>query len=601
MATNSGIEVTALRPAAQAGDFYVRPDQTPSGIGEGLARLANTKSKQQKIEDKATAENLHISDSLNNADSIHDFSAYAHESAGVIAHLKELRGKSFANKWRTESEDAYNKWRMDSNETGTDFPTFMAERKTQLADVLQGDRFMTSGALGVINETEYGMRAKHRSFLDTRMRTETKAQMGDSIDSDMASINAGTMTIQQVADNTEAMVLTSHATGGMTKAEGNKMVFEHAITKYVSTQDDNYLLLARISRFATGGGKAINTTAESMIQQATDRVVARRESVARGLAVEATTATALAVQESWNDVNDFLYKTPHKPLPPEMIYALTSNKISMVTINGVQDAFQDNAEVGTEKRQHHTDFFNIVLADIKDSAYNPNGNNVTNAKIFTMIAEGKLHPDDAATLINSLDQSNKVTPVLKQPIVTNFKSDITRALENSTMYKSKGNADAVAQLGRSFDAEMSKLIQNHFNTTGQKPTTNDLSAYNLQAEATINKEKNIVQAQIVAHQVFVDGVTAVAGESEESNELTSANASIDNIMSVFNSGDKGRQLKRLIDEDPLQLADYEGEMLQVWQILDIQLKALNDGFGNMGGTGAFATYFEANKEIWENR
>ena len=601
MATNSGIEVTALRPAAQAGDFYVRPDQTPSGIGEGLARLANTKSKQQKIEDKATAENLHISDSLNNADSIHDFSAYAHESAGVIAHLKELRGKSFANKWRTESEDAYNKWRMDSNETGTDFPTFMAERKTQLADVLQGDRFMTSGALGVINETEYGMRAKHRSFLDTRMRTETKAQMGDSIDSDMASINAGTMTIQQVADNTEAMVLTSHATGGMTKAEGNKMVFEHAITKYVSTQDDNYLLLARISRFATGGGKAINTTAESMIQQATDRVVARRERVARGLAVEATTATALAVQESWNDVNDFLYKTPHKPLPPEMIYALTSNKISMVTINGVQDAFQDNAEVGTEKRQHHTDFFNIVLADIKDSAYNPNGNNVTNAKIFTMIAEGKLHPDDAATLINSLDQSNKVTPVLKQPIVTNFKSDITRALENSTMYKSKGNADAVAQLGRSFDAEMSKLIQNHFNTTGQKPTTNDLSAYNLQAEATINKEKNIVQAQIVAHQVFVDGVTAVAGESEESNELTSANASIDNIMSVFNSGDKGRQLKRLIDEDPLQLADYEGEMLQVWQILDIQLKALNDGFGNMGGTGAFATYFEANKEIWENR
>ena len=150
MATKTGNEVTALRPAAQSGDFYVRPDQTPSGIEEGLARLADTKSKQQKLEDKATAENLHISDSLNNADSIHDFSAYTQESPGVIAHLKELRGKSFANKWRTESEDAYNKWRMEANETGTDFPTFMAERKTQVADGLQGDRCMTSGALGAI-------------------------------------------------------------------------------------------------------------------------------------------------------------------------------------------------------------------------------------------------------------------------------------------------------------------------------------------------------------------------------------------------------------------------------------------------------------------
>jgi hypothetical protein len=356
MATNTGIEVTALRPAAQSGDFYVRPDQTPSGIEEGLARLANTKSKQQQIEDKATAENLHISDSLNNADSIHDFSAYTQESPGVIAHLKELRGKSFANKWRTESEDAYNKWRMESNETGTDFPTFMAERKTQLADVLQGDRFMTSGALGVINETEYGMRAKHRSFLDTRMRTEVKSQMGQSIDTDMASINAGTMTIQQVADNTEAMVLTAHATGGMTKAEGNKMVFDHAITKYVSTQDENYLLLARVSRFATGGGKAINTNAESVIQQATDQVVARREAVQRGLAVEAKNAKDKAVQDSWNDANDFFYQNPHKELPTEMIYALTSNGISMVTITGVQDAFQKNADVGTEKLNHHTSY-----------------------------------------------------------------------------------------------------------------------------------------------------------------------------------------------------------------------------------------------------
>ena len=601
MATKTGIEVTALRPAAQSGDFYVRPDQTPSGIEEGLARLADTKSKQQKLEDKATAENLHISDSLNNADSIHDFSAYTQESPGVIAHLKELRGKSFANKWRTESEDAYNKWRMESNETGTDFPTFMAERKTQLADVLQGDRFMTSGALGVINETEYGMRAKHRAFLDTRMRTETKSQMGQSIDSDMASINAGTMTIQQVADNTEAMVLTAHATGGMTKAEGNKMVFDHAITKYVSTQDDNYLLLARVSRFATGGGKVINTNAESVIQQATDQVVARREAVQRGLAVEAKSAKAKAVQDSWNDANDFFYQNPHKELPTEMIYALTSNGISMVTITGVQDAFQKNADVGTEKLNHHTSYYNAVLADIKNSAYNPEGNMVTNARIFKMVSEDKIHPDDAASLINSLDQSNKVTPILKQPIVKDFRSDITRALENSTMVKSSTNAKAVAQLGRSFDAAMARIVQHHFNTTGNKPTTAQLSSYNLQAEAEINQEKEILQAQILAHQDFVDRVNASAGESKKSNEVGSFNASLDNITAVFNSGQKGRELKRMIDEDPFQLSIYEGEQLEVYKILDIQLEALNDGFGNMGGTGAWNTYFEANKEIWENR
>jgi hypothetical protein len=601
MATNSGIEVTALRPAAQAGDFYVRPDQTTSGIEEGLARLANTKSKQQKLEDKATAENLHISDSLNNAESLHDFSAYTHESAGVIAHLKELRGKSFANKWRTETEGEYNKWRMDSDETGMDFPTFMAERKTQLAEVLQGDRFMTSGALGVINETEYGMRAQHRSFLDNRMRNDTKTQMGQSIDTDMGSIKAGTMTIQQVAANTEAMVLTAHATGGMTKSEGNKMVFDHAITKYIVTQDDNYLLLARISRFATGGGKVINTNAESIIMQATDQVVARREAVLRGLAVEAKAATAAAVQDGWNDVNAFLYKNPHKELPAEMIYALTSKAISMVTIDGVQGAFQKNAETGTAKLPHHTDFFNAVLADIKDSAYNPEGNMVTNAKIFKMVAEEKIHPDDVASLINSLDQSNKVTPILKQPIVKDFRGDITRALENSTMVKSSTNAKAVFQLGRSFDAAMARIVQHHFNTTGNKPTTAQLSSYNLQAEAEINQEKEILQAQILAHQDFVDRVNASAGESKKSNEVGSFNASLDNITAVFNSGQKGRELKRMIDEDPFQLSTYEGEQLEVYKILDMQLEALNDGFGNMGGTGAWNTYFEANKEIWENR
>ena len=169
------------------------------------------------------------------------------------------------------------------------------------------------------------------------------------------------------------------------------------------------------------------------------------------------------------------------------------------------------------------------------------------------------------------------------------------------MYKSKANADAVAQLGRSFDAAMSRIIQHHYNTTGNKPTTAELSSYNLQAEAEINQEKEIVKAQVLAHQEFVAGVARVAGLSEKTNELTSANASLDNINSVFESGDKGRELKRLIDEDPLQYATYEGEQMQVWQILDLQLKALNDGFGNMGGTGAFATYFENNKEIWENR
>jgi hypothetical protein len=70
---------------------------------------------------------------------------------------------------------------------------------------------------------------------------------------------------------------------------------------------------------------------------------------------------------------------------------------------------------------------------------------------------------------------------------------------------------------------------------------------------------------------------------------------------VFTSSKEGKELKRMIDEDPLQMFPYEGEQMQVWQILDLQLKALNDGFGNMGGTGAFATYFENNKEIWENR
>ena len=93
MATNTGIEVTALKPSARAGDYYVRPDQTPSGIEQGLARLAGTQNKKLNEQAKIEAQEAALTESMdfNNVEALHNKDAYAQESPAFMAYLSEIR------------------------------------------------------------------------------------------------------------------------------------------------------------------------------------------------------------------------------------------------------------------------------------------------------------------------------------------------------------------------------------------------------------------------------------------------------------------------------------------------------------------------------
>ncbi len=122
MATNTGIEVTALRPAASAGDFYVRPEAPNSGIAEGLARLAGTRNKKLNEQAKIEAQEAALTESMdfNNVEALHNKEAYAQESPAFMAYLSEIRGKNHASALVSKMQSDWQEQKSGFNDTGSD-------------------------------------------------------------------------------------------------------------------------------------------------------------------------------------------------------------------------------------------------------------------------------------------------------------------------------------------------------------------------------------------------------------------------------------------------------------------------------------------------
>ena len=585
MATNTGIEVTALRPAAQAGDFYVRPEQYNSGVQQGLARLAGTMQKKQTVEDKARAEELYISDSFKGAEDLHNFEAYTQESPAVIANLKELRGRSYANQWRTKVEGEYNEWRMNSNETGMDFHEFMAERKTELADTLQGDRFMTSGAMGIINEAEHNMRSAHRSFLDQRTRVEVQEQMGENVSAYMSSMKVGDLNIGDAAKQVDDMVQLAHDTGGLHRSEGNKQMFEYAVAKYKATGDYDFMLLAQNLKFAKGAKGHVNAKAQLVLDQARDQVEA--ESYQRSQREAARNASALKTetQQAWNVVNMKLIKDANAELAPEDILSLTTRGVKMSTIMSVRTAFQNAGDIAVTDQ--HTKYKGAVLSAIKASAYNPRGNEVTYSQINEMVEQDLIHPDDMATLVGALDTAEKVNPILNDSLIKSFKTTMVDELKNRFNYKSEANAKRVGKLERDYDMALTRIVQTHFNSGGGKPSPNELQQFASQAEMQIKDSAQAMLSEGKEHDAYISKLTEAAKASEGTTEWHSDTAEIDNVNAIFTTPE-GAELLSKLKEDPMILEDLDGVPTPVWKILDIMVD-------NAGDKGGFHVWYSANK------
>lgn len=600
MATNTGIEVTALRPAAQAGDFYVRPDQTPSGIEQGLARLAGTMSAKQKIEDKLTAENLYISESLNESDDVRDFSAYAHQSAGVVSHLKELRGLTLGHAWRTETEQAANEWRVNSSETGEDFPTFMAERKAALAEKLGGDRFMTAGALGIIKETEYALNAQHRSFLDTRMREETKTNMTNAMDVFASNIGNG-LSIVDAAAQVEEMVMTSHATGAVDKAAGNEMMFNHAIEMFKTTSNPNYRLLARNLRWATGGGEVVNSKAMAVLKEATDYVAAEQARKEKDSAYQAKAATDAAVSKDLLSLNNFFKQHPYKAVDPEIQASLIANGFKQSEINLIRTAYQNEVEAPQALNPQQTNNGNSIYAQIDANGFNPAGSPVTIAFINREVMKGRLHPSQAQGLMARLTSATKNKPLIDSPIFRQFQEQQVNKILNKSSYKSRATATAAANLHDVLEQEMNALLNNHYSKDGaETPTNNEMMDYTRDALAATQEERTVIKAKVATDQEYMDTLSdaALSSKAKElkffgtDQKLWGTGASTKDVEEFFANSPQGPELEALMKEDPMQLKPYGGEEVPVWQIMEKSMLASDYG------AGGFHSWFEDNKSIW---
>jgi hypothetical protein len=595
MATNTGIEVTALRPAASAGDFYVRPEAKNSGIAQGLERLAGTMAKKEREAAKLTAENIHISDSLNNAKDLLNFEAYTQESPAVIAHLKELRGKAYANQWRTETEDAYNTFKMNSDETGLDYATFMAERKAELGNALQGDRFLTSGALSVINETDHNLRAVHRSYLDNRMRSDVKVQMGENLAADMDSMKKGTMSIQDVALAADDMVQLTHDTGGLDRSEGNSDMFKYAVAKYRATGDYDYYLLAQNLRFAKGAKGQVNAHAQATLEAAQDEVQAEAARVEASITRKAVAKKAADIQGGWNAINNALFADADAEIPADALATLLGNGVTMAAINSQRTAIATRHD--TEVVDRHHVVLGALMAQIAKGTFSDDGTGITHDSIAAMVKSGDVHPTHIVQLTGAIAAAEKVTPLLHGVEVKAFKKTMLDEIKNSFMYKTPSNATRVATLERKFDERFSSYIQDHYtpddngNTAGT-PTPSQLRGYAKQAEFDIKDSKDATIQASIAFDDYVNELETFAETSKKDNGFISyGDATLDQLNQLF-STPEGRELQNMLKQDPTMESTFNDETLPVAEILDLMMEV------NEFGTGGFNAWYELNSGIF---
>ena len=603
MATNTGIEVTALRPAAQAGDFYVRPDQTPSGIEQGLARLAGTMSAKKKIEDKATAENLYLTDSLDSANDIHNMDAYAHTSLAVQSHLKEMRGRTAGYAYMRESEQAYNEWRMNSSETGEDFPAFMAERKSKFAQTLGDDRFLISGAMGAINQSEQNLNAIHNSFLHTRMREETKTSVLSNVDVYVEQMGKG-LRIEDVVTQIEDSVMTAHNTGGMTKAEGNKAVFEHVVKMYRDTGNDNFRLLARNLRYAVGTGTTLNSTAEQAINDAIEHVQYEEDKEQASQDQAEEKALVQLRKDTWEGVNANFVLDNNYNMTMKETQALLDAGVNINQIKAVRDGWAGFKDV--LRNDDHIIRAAEIRAEIQANMFNPDGIPISQEALLAEMATGGLHPKDLQSLFSDLKTAENATPLLQGPTARGFRTTLLKEVEGGFYgIQSPENAEALASVTRAFDEKFVSLIQLHYADPAQgTPTEMQVMEYAKQAQEAVKNKTEQVTAERAEVNLQAKNIKKALDFSESGKGVTGLFDAKPKFIANFLTTETGQALDALVQADPFQLIPYKEEgytdqfgtmedkvtMLPAHEVLEKVIQGMEGG-----GNGGYYEYDQYKK------
>ena len=478
MATNTGIEVTALRPAAQAGDFYVRPDQTPSGIQQGLARLAGTMSAKQNAAAKAEAEYLTLSENLDpsNVKAIQNMEAYAHKSLAVQSRVAELRGVKLGNLFASETRNAWNEWKDSSKADGSDFEGFFAERKGKLAQELGGNKYMIAGAMGRMREAESSIRAQHGSYLDSRLRQETGVLMDQQMGSILTSVSEGSMSRETAALEVEQAINDTAGTGVVSRSEATQNSFTSFITSY---KQGNWFAreLAEKSVYATGpnGKKVTNIKAIQALEEADDYVAAEQIRTQAVDAAALKTQRAAAKIEAKNEVAARLGENPYQTFGAQDIQKWQGMGVDRTDIKSLQDAYVAGADRIENPKQEEN--FQQIIADIKNAAgtlAGPMSIDDINAKMRDL----SVHSDRYQTLVSAVDSALKVNTVLSDSEASLGRKNWVTSIAGDFNDTDPETGRIKLELINDWNAEVHREVQLFEKTNGVRMDSSDIYEMN---------------------------------------------------------------------------------------------------------------------------
>lgn len=472
MATNTGIEVTALRPAASAGDFYVRPETKNTGIAQGLARLSGTMNKRQNAEDKIRAEEAALTESLDagNIEALHNGQAYAQESPAFMAYLNEVRGKNHASAMVSKLQSDWQAQREGFDDTGSDFEGFLRDGLSQSVEDFRGNRYMLAGASGVFAEATHNLRAQNRQYVDGRTRESLQVEFSQETGTTALALAGGAMTLEVASATLEQSIQNVSGVGGMTLGQASEQSFKELVA-FMATPEggsSDVLKLVNSHPYITGPKGKEPTRLDGILM--VERAIQTRSDNAyregeRSFAQEER-AKEQQKEETATTIQTMLIKDPSAQIPDALKSAYVSSGGQLATLQ----SYESNALALSKKpvSNKHTDSYNRVLADIYKETYNP-ANRVTIDEILVEASLGFIHPSQVGDLMQKVQQASQVAPLGEKREVTVARQRFVESIVGTSSEMSGATRKRGANLEKAFDVGFREAVSNWYEAGNEDP------------------------------------------------------------------------------------------------------------------------------------
>ena len=581
MATNTGIEVTALRPAASAGDFYVRPDQTSSGIEQGLARLAGTMNTKQNAEAKIRAEEAALSESLDvgNVEALHNREAYAQESPAFMAYLSEIRGKNHASAMVSKLQSDWQAQRAGFDDTGADFESFLRENMSQTVEAFNGNRYMMAGASGVFAEATHNIRAQNRQYVDNRTRESLKAEFSSETGSTALALASNAMPYDVAMATLENSIQTVAGVGGMTLGEASEQSFKELVAFYGTTDGDSAKVLKLINShpYVTGPNGKEPTRLEGIIL--IDKAIQTRSDDAyresERAYIQTERAKAQRLEETATTIQTVLIKDPTSQIPEELKSAYVQSGGLISTLQ----SYESNALALSSKpvTDPHKESYNRVLANIYNETYKPESR-VTINDILVEASLGFIHPSMVADLMAKVQQASQVAPLGEKREVTDARNRFTESIVGSSSDLSATTRERKAKLEIAFDEGFREAVSNWYSDGNEDPNFSQLtemvSTLSQKLKGVADLETDNIKADVVRN-----GNIRKAQKWAKINQAALFNPSLEDVEAGIAANQKvPKAVMDILLRDPLQVIEVPpnlgGGTAPVIEMLD---KAFGDG------------------------